>query len=79
MTNEENKRQDINIAKMQKDIEFIKEAIGKLCVSEKTHITKQEFAPIKKLYDKLVEFSFGSLIAIGTVAVGAYFWLKGRV
>lgn len=47
--------------------------------SEKKFVNKEEFEPIKKLYDRLTNFSLGFIILIGTLAIGVLMWIREKI
>ena len=42
------------------------------------YVSKQEFIPIKSLYDKVTNFALGAIVVIGTVTLGAFIWLRDK-
>ena len=43
------------------------------------YITKTEFSPIKKLYDKLVGFSLGVIFLVGGAGIAIVFLIKTKL
>jgi len=46
--------------------------------TEEKFVTKEEFKPIKRFYNRLTDFSMGFIIFVGTIAIGAIMWLKEK-
>jgi len=44
--------------------------------SEKRFISKVEFEPIRKVYDRITSASFGALVLVGTLVVAAWAYIK---
>jgi len=64
--------QNINIVKIQKDIEYIKERLNDLCVKQDDYVTKEAFEPVKKVYNQISSLSIGVLVAVGASIIAVY-------
>ena len=62
--------------KMDYMVEKINKCNQKL---DEDYVSKIEFNPVKKLYDKLVSFSLGAIFLIGGVGVAIVFFIKQRL
>jgi len=81
---EQNKEQNIEIKYLRRDIDDLSKKMdeGFDKVYKKIDgclVTKEEFEPIKKLYDKLTDFSLGFIIVIGSIAIGIFYFIKEQI
>jgi hypothetical protein len=69
MTEEQDAKQSESIAEVKNDIKWIRESLIKM---ESCMVTKTEFDPVKKLYDRISTFSIGAILLVGVLVVGLY-------
>ena len=72
ITQDKDETQNINIVKLQKDIEYIKEKLKDMCNKQDDYVTKEAFEPVKKVYNQISSLSIGLLVAIGASIIAVY-------
>lgn len=46
---------------------------------DEKYVREEEFAPIRKFYNRLVDFALGFIILVGAVAIGVFMWVKQKM
>ena len=76
MNKELDTNQNVQIAEVRSDVKWI---IKELAEMKASMVSKEEFSPIKKFYDRILAASFGALVLIGTLTIGVIVLVKNKL